>query len=201
MCLIAVSQRGAPEFEARELDALLQENPHGIGLAWVAHGRLHMWKELTPFVENVLAVFGTVSPASPCLLHIRQATCGPVGLGQVQPLMVDEPAGLVFAHNGTLSGLGGAGASDSQEFARRVVAPAVSQAGGPWRGAVTLSRISAQIPAGNRAVLLDRKGTLEIFRAEEGFFYRNMWLSNPKMRQHLAPHVSERVGSLGLAAR
>jgi len=185
MCIIAVTRRGAPQLSQTELAALVARNPDGVGLAWAEAGRLHVWRQLQATADQISSMLGHVPDTAPSILHLRQATCGPVTLDQVQPLMVDEEQGLVFAHNGTLPGLGGDQVSDSQVFVRDTVAPACASTRGRWKTQSLLAHLVEVIPAGNRAVMLDRKGLIEVVHPEEGFFHRNMWLSNRKMRDSL----------------
>jgi hypothetical protein len=189
MCIIAVTQQGAPELTQNELTALMEKNPDGVGLAWVEGGQLRLWRVLQTGVNELLAMLRQVPKSSPSLLHLRQATRGAVTLAQVQPLMVDEQQGLVLAHNGTLPGYGDAVLSDSQQFVRDVVLPACSKADGCWRDAATISHLEEGVPHGNRIVLLDRTGKCEVVHPEEGFLYRNMWLSNRKMAVLLEDYV------------
>lgn len=185
MCIIAVTRRGPPQLTEKELAALVARNPDGVGLAWAEEGRLHLWRQLQASAQQISSMLLRVPDAAPSMLHLRQATCGPVTLDQVQPLMVDEDQGLVFAHNGTLPGLGGEQVSDSQMFVRDTVSPACASARGRWKTQTLLAHLVEVFPAGNRAVMLDRKGLIEVVHAEEGFFHRNMWLSNRKMRDSL----------------
>lgn len=185
MCIIAVTRRGAPQLTQKELAALVARNPDGVGLAWAEGGRLHVWRKLQASAEQIFSRLAQVPDTAPSILHLRQATCGPVTLDQVQPLMVDEDQGLVFAHNGTLPGLGDDQVSDSQVFVRDTVSPACASARGRWKTQSLLAHLVEVIPAGNRAVMLDRKGLIKVVHVKEGFFHRNMWLSNPKMRDSL----------------
>jgi hypothetical protein len=196
MCIIAVTQQGAPELTQNELTALMEKNPDGVGVAWVEGGQLRLWRVLHAGVSELLAVLGQVPKASPSLLHLRQATRGAVTLAQVQPLMVDEQQGLVLAHNGTLPGYGDTVLSDSQQFVRDVVLPACSKADGCWRDAATISHLEEGVPHGNRIVLLDRTGKCEVVHPEEGFLYRNMWLSNRKMATFLDDYVEPVAGAV-----
>jgi hypothetical protein len=189
MCIIAVTQQGAPELTQNELTALMEKNPDGVGVAWVEGNQLRLWRVLYTEVSELLAVLRQVPKSSPSVLHLRQATRGAVTLAQVQPLMVDEQQGLVLAHNGTLPGYGDTVLSDSQQFVRDVVLPACSKADGCWRDAATISHLEEGVPHGNRIVLLDRTGKCEVVHPEEGFLYRNMWLSNRKMAMFLDDYV------------
>lgn len=189
MCIIAVTQQGAPELTQNELAALMEKNPDGVGVAWIEGNQMRLWRALHASVTELLGVFRQIPQLSPSVLHLRQATRGAVTLAQVQPLMVDEQQGLVLAHNGTLPGFGDSVLSDSQQFVRDVVLPACARAGSCWQNAETLPRLEAGIPQGNRIVLLDRTGNCEVVHPEEGFSYRNMWLSNRKMAVFLEDYA------------
>lgn len=183
--LIAVTQRGAPELTAQELTALIEQNPHGAGIAWVANGRVCLWRELETTADRIASVLRWVPDDSPCLLHLRQATCGAVTLDQVQPLTVKGVPGLLFAHNGTFPGFGDSVTSDSQQFVQEIISPSLMRvsAEGASQG---FGDLAVQVPEGNRVVLFDRRGAFEIIHREEGFSHRNMWLSNRKMAKYLS---------------
>ncbi len=179
MCLMLAGQRGFPAIDESQVSAILARNPHGIGIAWAGQGRLHVSRHRDANTRTVLSLFGQIPPDVPFLVHFREATVGEVSLDNVQPFELHEGR-VVFGHNGTLKGYGCGRKSDTRHFAASTVGTVLDQ----FNGDVVSSHaaLSRHRPPGNRFVLLTACGELSIHGEDEGFWFSDMWASNPKHR-------------------
>ena len=84
-------------------------NSHGWGLAWFEDGRASIQKEAAPAIESKAALNAqtdTSISSSIFIGHVRYATCGLKSRPNTHPFhQIVHGRSIVFAHNGTLSGL------------------------------------------------------------------------------------------------
>ena len=172
-----VSRNGASVLEPDLLERLLELNPDGVGIAFPAEGAVAVWRALAPPARRVATVLACVPAHGPCVVHFRKGTCGPVDREHVQPLRVNSQGTCVFAHNGTLLGWGSAERSDSVRVARAELAPLCDA---PGSMASMRARLDVLWHPGNRFVLLDAEGGLEVVGESEGVWRGQTWFSNPK---------------------
>lgn len=175
MCQMILSRCGAPKLSHSTLAKLIAMNPHGGGLAIAAAGRLLVRRERHVTVEAVQGWLAKVPPDACVLLHLRQATCGPLDDFHVQPFCVDKAAQCAFAHNGTLAGWGDEQRSDSAAVVARILVPLAGA--GIERLHQELRRVWHE---GNRFALLDARGHVALVGEQEGVWRGQAWWSNPK---------------------
>ena len=179
MCLMLAGRRGLPALDEDQVRAILERNPHGIGVAYARNGHLNVARHQDIGIDELLTIFEQIPTDVPFLVHFREATVGVIDLDNVQPFEVHS-RGIVFGHNGTLKGYGCTRISDTRHFAAATVTSVLERfEGDVFASYATLSR---HRPPGNRFVLLTAGGHLSIHGEEEGFWYRDMWASNPKCR-------------------
>lgn len=188
MCLILVSLTGQLPFSDEQLAVLLELNQDGAGFMYAFEGQLYLVKSRHPDVPWIRAQFARVPGPRLTVLHLRQATSGPLDEENVQPISVWHDPGyqLALAHNGTLPKYtGDERRSDSSLFASRTVRPWREKRGLAWARPQALAELASHLPAVNRVVLLDSQGTWAILSEAEGFWYADTWMSNPNVRSIL----------------
>ncbi|WP_341676207.1 class II glutamine amidotransferase [Niveibacterium sp. SC-1] len=184
MCLMLAGLRGLPAIEEAQVSAILARNPHGIGIAYARHGRLHVARCSDADSEQVLGLLAQIPCGVPFLVHFRDATVGAIDTHNIQPFEVHADE-VVFGHNGTLKGYGCSRVSDTRHFAAATVATVLER----FEGDVFASyaALSSHRPPGNRFVLLSARGQLSIHGEEEGFWCGEMWVSNARCRDIFEP--------------
>lgn len=203
MCLAILHKVGAAPIAASDFTKWSDENPDGIGYAFVSHGRVEIAKFLPDEVTESRYVKGldnvrfsdsalenawtryaeTVTRATgPVILHFRYATHGTRAEDNTHPIRIRR--GLAFAHNGIIpiqSHKRGDTRSDTVLFRDRVLytLPPLF-----YLENESLAVIEKYIGDGSKLVFIDGEGRYAIANEKAGEWSGDKltWYSRPVLR-------------------
>lgn len=128
MCQIAYAPR-KEMLTLEMLEASMDNNPHGFGIAYARDNRLWYCKKLADFPVFKTA-FDRVPEDSPLAIHFRWATHGDKGKDNIHPFEVlsvlqGDPMDLCMAHNGTVGSIheSGSNKSDTLMYVEKILRP------------------------------------------------------------------------------
>lgn len=184
MCLLVVipaQWAGSMETLRRHLATGAKGNPHGLGYAFAAGGRVEIVKDERHGLEAHLAGLesdlGRFNADSAFIVHYRQATSGKVDYENTHPFRVlSEVDGSEYAlaHNGIIRGLGDKRHSDTWHLARKLETLPAGWSQCPFIGEM----LAEYVGEWNKLAIIDQAGEVCIINEGEGVVVDGVWFSN-----------------------
>ena len=188
MCLLIVKPKGVV-VPADNLRHANKRNSHGIGMAWIEDGVIHMWKALeAERIEEAVEKAAELEPFD-AIIHLRFATHGEKTIDNVHPFFANEAQTVAMAHNGILRIPTTKEISDSRMFANEVLARFSDHW---WRSEVVRVFVENGIGGDRVAILTVEDGPVVFNRSrwstEGGVLYSNSDYKPYKSRDWKSDH-------------
>ncbi len=185
MCLIVSSYKGQ-EIKKEHLEKAYQSNKDGAGLMYSKDGRLIVQKGFFSF-DNLYEQYVKKCIGNPHVVHLRYRTSGLMDRDNCHPFIIREDEEhnplLAFAHNGSINGFSRINSSDTVGFNKEILQEFDKDAvkDNWWRIPELKKMFELALGGGNRLVLMDYTGHIEIINEKTGEWIDGcdgIWASN-----------------------
>jgi len=173
MCLI-ISKPSGVQLDWEAIEKGWTRNSDSIGIMWVQDKKLKIKKFFK--LEGIQKTIEHLDASMPMVIHQRFATHGEVSLANAHPFRLSKD--LAFCHNGVLLGYGSHKASDTLDYANRVLKPLIQRFGEDCVFNPIIQHLIEGDIVGNKFVFLHSDGRIAIFNKSKGEECGGCWYSN-----------------------
>ena len=175
MCIAILNNRNT--ISKKTLKTCHQNNPDGMGMAWVQAGEIKYFKELDSF-KVFYSKYRKVreSTRGPILLHFRISTGGLLDLNNCHPFKINKTC--AFMHNGVIPDY--SGYQDNFTDTVHFNAEVLQQFEDPFRAVQQpgIKRLIQDVIGYSKLVFLNHVGETFIINADLGHWIGENWYSN-----------------------
>jgi hypothetical protein len=172
MCIAIWNPASAPDIKRDTMLCCRDENPHGMGMAWVEDSRVRVVKQMGRFRKFYKRYISVRKKGYDVMLHFRIATSGVTDINNCHPFIVKE-RGIVACHNGILPMLGNKEVSDTRQFL-----DILADLPFDWWKSSSITPLLQLATHGSKFIFLRADGDVWLLNEQFGHWFEGTWWSN-----------------------
>ena len=184
MCLLVIQHQNAPKLGKEWLADFYSHNQDGVGVMYAENGKLTIKKILPKTAKDFESFYNKEITGKFCAFHLRMKTHGDINLDNCHPYEVlnqqEHGIDLWLMHNGILS-TGNASdetKSDTWHYINNYLVPMLAKNPDFAFTEPFAEIVSEHIGSGNKFVLMDNTGRIQVINQSVGVQWGGLWLSN-----------------------